>query len=192
VDTGARGSGQATEWSEAAELQIALAGGVDPAHPYRLEGLEGFAGAAARIVPGGSPRPAGPYLGLRPLTAPPGAFDLRGILFVTPFVEVPGSRLRLVEFERRIGRRYYEFMAAARFRYAAACGVEAVGVDLAATCAEVYAIDAATRAEAEALDASTSPEPQDILDFYRECSALKVPGSGRRLWLLPRVGMQAQ
>lgn len=166
-------------------LQITLAARTDATHRYRVEGLPGFGAASAHIVPAEQGGLAGPHLLLRPLTPPPGPFDLRGILWLTPFVEVPGTRDRLVEFERRIGRRYYEFMAAARFRYAAACDVTSSGVPLEATCAEVYSIDATTRAEAEALNESTSPEPPDVLEFYRECSALKVPASGRSIWLLP-------
>ena len=119
------------------------------------------------------------------MTEPPGPFDLTGLLCLTPFVEVAGGRESLVAFEERIGRRYYEFIAAARFRYAAACDLQVHGLPLEATCAEVYSIDARTKAEAQALDASTSPEPPDVAAFYAECSALKVPGSGRQIWLFP-------
>ena len=174
-------------WSLDSALLVELDSGTraPDARTYRVEGLPGFERAEARIVTADAPRPAGPHLRFWPLTEPPGPFDLDSILWLTPFVERSDTRETLLAFERRIGRRYYEFMAAARIRYAAACGVEAHGVDLTATCAEVYAVDARTKAELNELDASTSPEPPDVLEFYRECSALKVPGSGRHVFLLP-------
>ncbi|HYL40690.1 MAG TPA: hypothetical protein VET90_05215, partial [Candidatus Binatus sp.] len=141
--------------------------------------------ADARIIRAGTAARPHPHLRLRPLTQPPGPFDLRGLLCITPFVEITGARPTLVAFEERIGRRYYEFLAAARFRYAAACDVQVHGLPLEATCAEVYSIDAQTKAEADELDASTSPEPPDVAAFYAECRGLKVPGSGRQIWLFP-------
>lgn len=175
----------APRWSLGTELLVEFGHKIDARHPWRAEGLAGWAGATARIVRAGTAATPEPHLRLRPLTEPPGPFDLTGLLCVTPFVEIPGARATLMAFEARIGHRYYEFLAAARFRYAAACDVEVHGLRLAATCAEVYSIDARTKAEAEELDASTSPEPPDVAAFYAECRALKVPGSGRQIWLFP-------
>jgi hypothetical protein len=172
-------------WSRDAELIVEFHEHAGPDHPYRVEGLDGFEAASARIAPRGSHAELAPSIRLRPLSDPAGPFDLSGILYLTPFLEQPGAREPLIAFEERIGRRYYEFMAAVRWRYAAACDVEVAGLPIEATCAEVYSIDAASRAEAEALDALTSPEPPDVAEFYRECAALKVRGSTRRIWLIP-------
>jgi hypothetical protein len=174
-------------WSIDHELVLEFAVAVDAAHPYAVEGMEGFGGASATILPVGAWSGPGPGIVLRPLTEPPGPFGLSGILFVTPFQEKPGVRPTTVAFEERIGRRYYEVMAAVRWRYAAACDVRAVGLPLQATCAEVYSIDAGSPDEAMALDAATPEPPQDVLDFYAECRDLKVPGSGRRIWLVPTI-----
>jgi hypothetical protein len=173
------------QWTIDSELQVAFASKADAEYPWRVEGMAEFAGANPRIVAAGAAAPAAPHLILRPLTPPPGPFDLTGLLCITPFVEIPGARAVLVAFEARIGRRYYDFLAGARFRYAAACDVQVSALPIEATCAEVYSIDAQTRDEAEALDASTSPEPPDVAAFYAECRALKVPGSGRQVWLFP-------
>jgi hypothetical protein len=173
-------------WSLQSELHISFVADGDAMHGWRVEGLAGFTKADPRIVAAGTATPAGPHLILRPLTLPPGPFDLAGLLWITPFVEVAGARETLVAFEERIGRRYYEYIAGARFRYAAACDVQASGLPLGATCAEVYSIDAQTKAEAEELDASLTPQPPDVAAFYAECRALKVPGSGRQVWMFPR------
>ncbi|GAC1664664.1 MAG: hypothetical protein NVS9B8_05210 [Candidatus Limnocylindrales bacterium] len=177
--------GGGSAWGTGRALDVRFAAVPDPAHRYRVDGLPGFLAAAVDIVDGGAGLPHGPALRFRPVVDPPGPFDLAGILFLTPFREAPGQRTQMVRFETRIGRRYYEFMAAVRWRYAAACAVDVVGLDLDVTASEVYSIDAADRAEAEALDAQTSPEPPDIVAFYEECRQLKVPGSGHRIWLFP-------
>jgi hypothetical protein len=176
---------QVVRWSSRSELHISFASDRGAEHHWRVEGLPGFTTADPRIVQTGTAAPIGPHLVLRPLTPPPGPFDLAGLLCITPFVEVAGARETLVAFERRIGRRYYDYIAGARFRYAAACDVQVSELPLAATCAEVYSIDARTKAEADALDASISPEPPDVAAFYAECRALKVPGSGRQVWMFP-------
>jgi hypothetical protein len=174
-------------WSSRSELHVSFANEGGAGHDWRVEGLTGFTAANPSIVQAGSAAPAGPHVVLRPLTPPPGPFDLAGLLLITPFVEVAGGREALVAFEERIGRRYYEYILGARFRYAAACDVQVSGLALEATCAEVYSIDARTKAEAEALDASMSSEPPDVAAFYAECRALKVPGSGRQIWMFPAL-----
>jgi hypothetical protein len=171
-------------WTRASELVVEF-GNTGEGRRYAVEGIEGQAWAMARIVDAGTPPPVGPHLRLRPVVDPPGPFDLDRIIWITPFLEKPDTRETLITFEERIGRRYYEFMAAARIRYSAACDITWSGIDLDVSCGEAYAVDAGTKAELKELDASTSPEPLDVVEFYKECSALKVPGSGRQIFLLP-------
>jgi hypothetical protein len=174
-------------WGVDVVLEIELADQPDADHPYRVEGLEDFAAAAVRLAPAASlARPATPWLRLRPLLEPVGPFDLTGITMVQLFREDPGrTRSDFVTFERRIGRRYYDFMAPARHRYGGICTIESAGIGLTDTIAEPYSIDAGTREEALDLDATTSPEPADIVEIYAECRPYKVPGSVHVIWLIP-------
>jgi len=172
----------ARAWGADAELLIELdspgGGG------FAVQGLAGATRASVSIVAPGAPSTSARRLRLRPLVEPPGPFDADGLLLITPFRETHPDRTALREFERRIGRAYYDFMLGARHRYAASCSIEAEGLDAPGTCAEVYRIDAATVAEADALDESHEP-PDDILAIYRECSTFIVPGSHGRFWLIP-------
>lgn len=170
-------------WSVAAQLLIDL----DPpaGATHRVEGLPGATRAAVRIV--GADVPGGPRsLRLRPLVEPPGPFDLDGILFFSPFRETDPdpARTALRAFERRIGPRYYEFLLAARHRYAATCEITAVGIEAPGTCAELYSVDAATVDEARALD-DGNEAPPDVLAIFDECRAFIVPGSHTQVYLVP-------
>jgi hypothetical protein len=105
-------------WGLDAAMQIEFAAAPDADHPYRVEGIDHFAGAAVRLVGAESlARPATPWLRLHPLLEPGGPFDPTGIIEVQLFREDPArSRKEFVAFEQRIGSRYYDFMAAARWR----------------------------------------------------------------------------
>jgi hypothetical protein len=171
----------AVAWSRQLELLVEL----DPAgeaEALRVEGLPPVTRARARIVKVGRSAVAGPHLRLRPLVEPPGPFGVDGIILITPFVETRADRSELEAFERRIGRRYYDFLLGARYRYAATCSIEGSGLELPGTCAEVYSIDAASREEAVALD-QANEAPPDIRAIYRECAAFIVPGSHSAIWL---------
>ena len=152
---------------------------------HRVVGLSGAALAAVRIGAAGE-RGSHRSLRLRPLVDPPGAFGIEGLLRLTPFLEADPDpqRTALRAFERRIGPRYYEYLLAQRFRYAATCAIDAAGIDPPGTCAELYSIDAATIEEADALDDGDAP-PGDILAIYEECRDFIVPGSHRTIHLVP-------
>ncbi len=171
------------EWNAASRLLITLDPGGGSTH--RVVGLEGVTDAAVHIC-GPGVQIGGRSLILRPLVDPPGPFSIEGLLMFSPFRETdpdPG-RVALREFEQRIGKRYYDFLRAQRYRYAATCEIAAVGIDAPGSCAELYSIDATSIDEAKSLDAANQPTP-DILAIYAECKRFIVPGSHRQVWLVP-------
>ncbi len=171
------------DWSAARRLLITM----DPrgGSTHRVIGLDGVSEAAVCIA--GLDTEAGSRsLSLRPLVDPPGPFGVDGLLMFSPFRETDPDpeRVALREFERRIGKRYYDFLLAQHYRYAATCEITAVGIEAPGSCAELYSIDAASVDEAKALDAGNQPTP-DILAIYAECKRFIVPGSHRQVWLVP-------
>jgi hypothetical protein len=171
------------DWKADSQLLIEL----DPLDgaTHRVVGLEGVSEAVARIV-GPGVRIGHRSLSLAPLVEPPGPFGVDGLLMFSPFRETDPdpARAALRAFERRIGRRYYEFLLAQRYRYAATCMITAVGIEAPGTCAELYSIDAGSVEEAKVLDSANEP-PSDIRAIYEECRRFIVPGSHGQVWLIP-------
>ena len=170
-------------WGTEAALAIANGDG-----RHSVEGLAGWVRADVRLGPANGTRAS---LVARPLVAAVGPFDAEGVIALSPFRLHPERRLDdLVEFERRIGRLYYDYMAEARWRYGCLCELTSDVPGLDGALAEVYSIDAASRVEARALDDALGQPPKEMLDIYADCSDFKAPGRidvvpDGWIWLVP-------
>lgn len=150
---------------------------------FHADGWDGY--SEARVFLSNEPRNVLTGVSCKLLVPSPNldrSFDLEKCVWRVALANLaPGHTYEsLAAFDRRVNRRYCEFMGQAGWFYTGSYKVVPPS-DFGT--AEIEIVEASSPHEAEANDASLVT-PEDMLEMYRQCKSYYAPPR-RKLWLTP-------